>query len=116
MRRGNAKRRNPAKPRDYAAVFAALGDGTRLVLVRKLMSAPPCSISRLTEGTRMTRQAIAKHVRVLERAGIVRSERSGRESLCVFEPGPIREAKAYLDIVSGEWDEALGRLKAFAEK
>jgi DNA-binding transcriptional ArsR family regulator len=99
-----------------AAVFAALGDETRLSLVGKLSSGPPQSISRLAEGSTLTRQAITKHLRVLEGAGVVRSVRAGRESLFAFRPEPVRELRSYLDQVSDQWDGALGRLKSFVEK
>ena len=97
-------------------MFAALGDQTRLALVAKLCHGQRHSISRLTEGSRLTRQAITKHLRVLEAAGIVRSVRAGRESLFEFDPEPIDEIKAYLDFVSGQWDQALARLKSFVEE
>ena len=99
-----------------APVFAALGDETRLLLVAKLCQGQPHSISQLTEGSRLTRQAITKHLRVLEGAGIVHSVRAGRESLFEFDPGPLRGVREYLDDVSKQWDEALLRLKAFVER
>lgn len=102
--------------RAQAPIFAALGDATRLALVAKLAAGKTCSIAQLTEGTDLTRQAVTKHLRVLENVGIVRSERAGRESLFVFEPRPLREAKSYLDIVAQQWDDALSRLKAFVEE
>jgi DNA-binding transcriptional ArsR family regulator len=104
-----------AKRRAHAPVFAALGDETRLALVAKLCGGEPRSISQLTEGSRLTRQAITKHLRVLERAALVRSVRAGRESLFEFDPKPVEEAKKYLDLVSEEWDHALSRLKSFVE-
>jgi DNA-binding transcriptional ArsR family regulator len=97
-------------------VFAALGDETRLALVAKLSGGEAHSISQLTEGSRLTRQAITKHLRVLEHVGIVRCVRAGRESLFKFEPEPIEEMKEYLDFVSRQWDQALLRLKAFVEE
>src|SRR5512133_1417946 len=100
-----------AKRRSDAPVFAALGDETRLSLVTKLSSGQPHSISQLTEGSRLTRQAITKHLRVLERAGIVHGVRRGRESLFKFDPEPVQEVKEYLDLISAQWDEALARLK-----
>ena len=104
-----------AKRRRRALVFAALGDPTRLLLVAKLCRAQPRSISQLTERSRLTRQAITKHLRVLESAGIVHSVHAGRESLFEFDPGPVEEIKEYLDLVSEQWDQALDRLKAFVE-
>lgn len=100
---------------ESAHVFAALGDETRLSLVRKLCGGQPYSIARLTEGSTLTRQAITKHLRVLESVGLVRSVRSGRESLFEFNPRPIEEAREYLDFVSAQWDQALSRLKSFVE-
>jgi DNA-binding transcriptional ArsR family regulator len=97
-------------------VFAALGDETRLVLVARLCAGQPSSISQLTEGSKLTRQAITKHLRVLEGAGIVRGVRAGRESLFEFDPKPMEEIKSYLEQVSEQWDKVLGRLKAFVEK
>jgi DNA-binding transcriptional ArsR family regulator len=98
-----------------APVFAALGDEMRLSLLVKLCSGQPHSISQLTRGTRLTRQAITKHLRVLESAGIVHSVRTGRESQFEFDPKPIEEMKQYLDLVSEQWDQALARLKFFVE-
>ena len=104
-----------AKRRAHAPVFAALGDETRLTLVAKLCGGRPRSISQLTEGSKLSRQAITKHLRVLERAKIVHSVRTGRESLFEFDPEPIEEIKKYLDLVSEQWDQALSRLKSFVE-
>jgi DNA-binding transcriptional ArsR family regulator len=99
-----------------APVFAALGDDTRLRLVARLAQGMPCSISQLTEGSRLTRQAIAKHLRVLEEAGIVHSARSGRESLFKLDPKPLGRMKEHLELLSEQWDQALSRLKAFVEE
>lgn len=104
------------KRRTHAPVFAALGDDTRLSLVAQLSRGKPRSISHLTRGSKLTRQAITKHLRVLEGAGVVRSVRSGRESLFEFHPEPMDELKKYLDLVSEQWDQALSRLKSFVER
>jgi len=104
-----------AKRQRRAPVFAALGDETRLSLVAKLCGGQPHSISQLTRGSRLTRQAITKHLRVLERAGIVHSVRAGRESRFEFDPQPLAGIKEYLDFVSEQWDQALSRLKSFVE-
>jgi DNA-binding transcriptional ArsR family regulator len=105
-----------AKRKSHATVFAALGDETRLSLVTKLCSGRPHSISQLSAGSRLTRQAITKHLRVLESVGIVHGARTGRESLFEFDPEPIKEIKEYLDVVSEHWDQALARLKSFVEQ
>jgi|SRR5208283_1405956 len=104
-----------AKRRSHAQVFAALGDETRLSLLAKLYGGQPRSISQLTAGSRLTRQAITKHLRALERARIVRCVRTGRESRFEFDPKPMEEIKTYLEVVSDQWDQALARLKAFVE-
>jgi DNA-binding transcriptional ArsR family regulator len=104
-----------AKRRTHALVFAALGDATRLSLVANLCSGHPRSISQLTEGFKLTRQAITKHLRVLESAGIVHSVHAGRQSLFELDLEPIAEVRAYLEFVSEQWDQALSRLKAFVE-
>lgn len=105
-----------SRSRAAAPVFAALGDQTRLSLVVKLSGGRPHSIAQLTEGSPLTRQAITKHLRVLEGAGIVHAVRAGRESRFALNPAPIAEARGYLDAVSERWDEALARLKAFVEE
>lgn len=99
----------------HAPVFAALGDKTRLSLVRKLSDGRPYSISQLTEGSRLTRQAITKHLRVLEKVGMVHRAPTGRESLFEFNPQPIKDLREYLDLVSERWDKALSRLKSLVE-
>jgi DNA-binding transcriptional ArsR family regulator len=86
------------------------------MLIGKLSSGPPQSISRLAEGSTLTRQAITKHLRVLEGAGVVRSVHAGRENLFAFRPEPLRQLRSYLDQVSDQWDDALERLKSFVEK
>lgn len=100
----------------HAPVFAALGDPTRLDLVVRLSRGRPCSISQLSEGSKLTRQSITKHLRVLESVGLVHSTRAGRESLFEFNPQSFRGMREYLDFVSQQWDHALGRLKAFVEE
>ena len=104
-----------ARERAHAPVFAALGDETRLALLAKLSGGQPRSISQLTKGSKLTRQAITKHLRVLESVGIVHSVHAGRESLFEFDPTPIEKMREYLDFVSEQWDHALARLKSFVE-
>lgn len=105
-----------ARRQTHASVFAALGDETRLALVTKLARGQPFSISELTKGTKLTRQAISKHLHVLETVGMVESRRTGRENLFEFSPRPIEGIKQYLDFVSEQWDQALSRLKCFVER
>jgi DNA-binding transcriptional ArsR family regulator len=84
-------------------------------VLAKLGYGEPQSISRLTAGTNLSRQAVTKHLRVLANVGVVRSVRRGRESLFELEPQPIEEVRDYLDQVSRQWDDALARLKVHVE-
>ena len=86
--------------RTRASVFAALGDETRLGLLGRLTDGEPPSISRLTAGTKLTRQAVTKHLRVLEEARVVHAAKAGRESRLTFDPRPIVSAQAYLEHVT----------------
>ncbi len=99
-----------------ASVFAALGDETRLAVLTKLCEGVPQSISRLTAGTNLSRQAVTKHLRVLANAGVVRNVRVGRENLFELEPRPIAALRNYLDQVAKQWDDALARLKSHVER
>lgn len=99
-----------------APVFAALGDKTRLRVVMRLCGDGPASIARLTAGTSVTRQAVTKHLHVLEDAGLVRSSRVGRESVWELNPDHLNEARRYLSDISGQWDKALARLRALVEE
>jgi DNA-binding transcriptional ArsR family regulator len=101
---------------ESAPVFAALGDPTRLSLVARLCAAGPMSIARLTEGAHVTRQAVTKHLYVLAGAGLVRGTRVGRDHLWEIEPVRLDEARRWLDHIAGQWDDALGRLKASLER
>ena len=112
MRRGNAA----LKLDKQAEVFAALGDRTRLSLVAKLVDGQPHSISTLTEGTNVTRQAITKHLTVLENVGLVTKSKDGRESLYLLEPEPLKSLQEYLDVIATQWDGALHRLKSLIEE
>jgi DNA-binding transcriptional ArsR family regulator len=98
-----------------ATVFAALGDATRLALLARLGRGERLSIAQLSAGESVTRQAITKHLRVLEAARIVRCMRRGRETLFELDRKPIEELRSFLERVSREWDDALLRLKSFVE-
>ena len=103
------------EPAASASIFAALGDETRLQLVARLCDDGPLSITRLTAGTDLTRQAITKHLVVMRRAGLVRCARHGRESIWRLEEKRLREAIGYIERISTQWEEALGRLRKFVE-
>jgi DNA-binding transcriptional ArsR family regulator len=98
-----------------ARLFAALGDPTRLLLVDRLSDGSRRSIAQLCEGQPLTRQAITKHLRVLEQVRIVRQQRAGRERLFALDPAPIDDLRRHIDQVSLKWDQRLGRLKSLLE-
>jgi DNA-binding transcriptional ArsR family regulator len=96
-------------------LFAALGDKTRLWLVSRLCDDGPMSITRLTAGSNVTRQAVTKHLRMMGEAGLVRSTRHGRESVWQLNQRRLEDARRYIDMISRQWDSALGRLREFVE-
>lgn len=110
-------RRSPALPRlaGAAPLFAALGDETRLALVLRLGRGPH-SIAQLAAESPYTRQAITKHLEVLSAAGLVRSDRRGRERIWNVEADRLAAARRYLEQVSLQWDGALARLKQLVEE
>jgi DNA-binding transcriptional ArsR family regulator len=97
-------------------VFAALGDPTRLRVVARLCADGPLTATNLSKGAKVTRQAIAKHIHALAGAGLVRDRREGRERIWELEPKRLEAAHHCLDQISGQWDAAIGRLKAFVEE
>jgi DNA-binding transcriptional ArsR family regulator len=98
-----------------APLFAALGDETRLRIVSQLGDGPR-SITALTAGSRITRQAITKHLRVLEKARLVHGARHGRETVWQLDRRRVEEARRHLDLISRQWDNTLSRLREFVEK
>ncbi len=104
-----------ASEQAVADVFFALGDGTRLSLVTKLGAGSALSATALSEGAPVTRQAIAKHLQVLEGAGLVRHEKRGREVLYALDLRSLDDARAFLDGISAGWDRAIERLRHMVE-
>ena len=104
-----------SRTKSSAHLFAALGDETRLRLVSRMCGAGPMSITRLTEGSKVTRQAVTKHLSVMERAGLVCSARQGRERIWQLDQKRLEDARRYLDFVSKQWDTTLERLRQFVE-
>lgn len=102
--------------KQQAHIFAALGDPTRLALVAKLVDGETHSISALSSGSKMTRQAVTKHLSVLEDVGLVSKTKEGRESLYVLDPKPLKTLQEYLEIISEHWDQTLQNLKSFVEE
>lgn len=113
-RGADTSQQKPA-PEVSASVFAALGDETRLWLVTALGAGGPQSIAQLTAGTKISRQAVTKHLRVLAEAGLVRDVKVGRERLWEFAPGRLEETRRSLDVIAAQWDYALTKLKRAVE-
>jgi DNA-binding transcriptional ArsR family regulator len=112
-RRAAAAKLKPLQ--NYAPLFAALGDEMRLRLVAALCVGGALSITQLTSGTEISRQAVTKHLGVLAAAGLVRDVKIGRERLWEFEPTQLDEARRTLEIIGQQWDQALARLKIAVE-
>lgn len=98
-----------------APVFAALGSTVRLELLSRLSDGNNYSITELSDGLALTRQAVTKHLTVLEQAGIVDTQRVGRERQFRIQPGPVSHACDYLARISAQWDDAIDRLRAVVE-
>ena len=99
-----------------ALLFAALGDPTRLMLVRQLSEGGPASISVLAEQQDMTRQGVTKHLQVLAAAGIIDGSRQGREQVWTLNPKRLAEGRRHLDVIAAGWDEALERFQKLVEE
>ena len=110
------KRRIELGLAEAALLFAALGDETRLALLRRLSEGGPASISALSESFQVSRQAITKHLQFLASAAIIDGKRSGREHVWALNPARLAEAQRCLDLIARNWDDALGRLKAHLEE
>ena len=111
------RRKIPAAPEllGSAPLFAALADQTRLRLVFRLCNDGPASLSTLTSGFRITRQAVTKHLRVMQKSGLVYSHRRGRERIWQLDQRRLAEVRRHLDLISRQWDDALIRLRHFVE-
>lgn len=98
-----------------APLFAALGDPSRLALVARLCAHGPASITRLSDGADISRQAVTKHLRVLADAGLVAHHRAGRETVWELRPARLSDARGALDAISAQWDARIDRLRALVE-
>ena len=107
--------RKPRGVQESARLFGALGDPTRLELVTHLCRHGPQSIASLAASSDVTRQAISKHLRVLESAGLARGRREGRESRWEIEPSRLDVAREYLAMMSERWTTRLAALKRHVE-
>lgn len=105
----------PAPATRRAPIFAALGDPTRLRIVDRLGRAGPASITTLTRGTSLTRQAVTKHLAVLAEAGLVHDARRGRERVWALDAAPLREVAEWVEQYRAQWEDRLDRLEAFLQ-
>lgn len=100
---------------ETAPAFAALGDPIRLAMVALLCAHGPLPTIRLKQTASVSRQAVTKHLQILEATGIVTSERAGRDRLWQIETRQLREIRSHLDRISDQWDATLERLRRFVE-
>lgn len=99
-----------------ALLFAALGDPTRLAILRHLTTAGPASISALAANFQTSRQGVTKHLNVLAASGVIAGERRGREHIWTINVRRLADAQRHLDLIARGWDDALLRLKAHIER
>jgi len=113
--RTRAKARPKRQTLEAAPIFAALGDPVRLAMVAQLCGDGPLATIQLKQGTTLTRQAVTKHLRTLEQAGLVTSDLVGRDRLWTLEARRLAEIRRYLERISAQWDERLARLQTLVE-
>ncbi len=101
------------KATEAVPVFAALADATRLSLLGRLSVDGPLSITHLSEGTGVTRQAITRHLHALGRAGLVRGARQGRERVFALDLKRLEKARQYQGIRGGRGMSTRGGLGAY---
>ena len=106
---------NPAQKPELAQLFAALGEPTRLNVVDRLRDGSEHSIATIAMGLPISRQALTKHLKVLESAGIASSRRLGRETVYQMDPSGLLAAERWIAEVSSQWDRAIDRLKKHVE-
>ena len=110
------KRRTEKQLAGAALLFAALGDPTRLAILRHLTADGPASISSLAANFQSTRQGVTKHLNVLADAGLIAGERRGRQHIWTINVRRIADAQHHLDAIARGWDDVLVRLKAHVER
>jgi DNA-binding transcriptional ArsR family regulator len=98
-----------------ASAFAALGDPIRLAIFARLCGDGPLPTVKLNHGINLSRQGLTKHLWILADAGLVRSDRVGRDRSWHIETDQLAKARAYLDQISAQWDARLARLRSLVE-
>jgi len=98
-----------------SATFAALADPTRRAILARLASGE-CSLTELAEPFEMTVPAVSKHLRVLERAGLVARRREAQRRPCRIEAGPLKEVVEWADRYRHIWEKRLDRLDIYLQQ
>ncbi len=97
------------------ALWAAVADPTRRRVLEALLEKGEATTTTLAEGLPVTRQAVAKHLIVLDRVGLVAGERRGREVHYAVQPERLDDAADSMARVAAQWDRRLARIKRLAE-
>ena len=103
-------------PDDHlSTTFAALADPTRRAILARLVSGE-CSVTELAEPFEMSMPAVSKHLRVLERAGLIARGREAQWRPCRIEPGPLKEVAAWAECYRHIWEARLDRLDDYLQE
>lgn len=111
----SSRRNRKTHDQTLDAVFTALADPTRRRILARLRHGSAV-VGELAAPFAMTLPAVTKHLRVLERAGVVRSEREGRFVRCRLEPKRLGDASAFLAEYQPFWSDNLDQLAEYLEK
>jgi DNA-binding transcriptional ArsR family regulator len=98
------------------AVFSALADPTRRRMLTRLSRGGTVTATGMAEKLPMSRQAVAKHLAALREAGLVTTDRVGRETHYRLRPEPLDDAARWIQTVSADWDHRLEALRRSLEK
>lgn len=98
------------------AVFAALADPTRSLVLKEVATRGSATATQLAASLPVSRQAVLKHLRVLDEAGLVTFHRAGKEVRYEARLHQLRTVARWLDQIATQWEQRLARLKAIAER
>jgi DNA-binding transcriptional ArsR family regulator len=102
-------------PDQLSTTFAALADPTRRAILARLATGE-CSVTELSEPFDMSMPAISKHLRVLEKAGLIARRREAQWRPCRLEPGPLKEVADWADRYRAIWEERFDHLEAYLQE
>jgi DNA-binding transcriptional ArsR family regulator len=102
-------------PDQLSTTFAALADPTRRAILARLASGE-CSVTELAEPFEMSMPAVSKHLRVLERAGLIARGRDAQWRPCRLEPAPLKEVADWVEQYRAMWEQRLDRLDAYLQE